>query len=291
MNYELSIVIPTINNSSYLNSLVNNINRQLIYKNFQIIIISQSHRSSSLKKISNKIIYKYTSKKNLSRARNIGLDLAKGKFICFLDDDIFLTKDYFFKCLNKFKKNKNINIFFTKILNKEDGKIYSRYMSDKTIQINYNNNLMCLSSGMWAKKNDLKRHKIKFDERLGLGSKYGSSEETDFLMQCLMKNFNIFFFSDLILYHKKFDLNKLRLRKIISRSYSYGMGRGALLAKYSKLKPLWFIFNLIISIFPQFIISFLSLLILDIKNFSRFFFSFLGRIIGLLNFSLKEKKI
>ena len=193
MKFELSIIIPTLNYSNHLNNLINNICRQLNYKNFQIIIINQSHREV-LKPKKNKVIYKYTSEKNLSRARNIGLDLAAGKFICFLDDDIFLTPNYFLKCLNKFKKNKNISIFFSKILNKEDGKIYSRYMSNNSEKINYNNNLMCLSSGMWAKKNDLLRHKIKFDERLGLGAKYGSSEETDFLMQCLLKNLNIFFF-------------------------------------------------------------------------------------------------
>ena len=290
MKFELSIIIPTLNYSSHLNNLINNICQQLNYKKFQIIIINQSHRGVS-KTRKNKVIYKYTSKKNLSRARNIGLDLAAGKFICFLDDDIFLTPNYFLKCLNKFKINKNISIFFSRILNKEDGKIYSRYMSNNSEKINYNNNLMCLSSGMWAKKSDLLRHKIKFDERLGLGAKYGSSEETDFLMQCLLKNLNIFFFSDIQLYHRKYILNKLPIKKIISRSYSYGMGRGALLAKYSKIKPMWFLFNLFFSIFPQLIISFFSLLTFDVKKFSRFFFSFLGRVVGLLNFFFKEKSL
>jgi glycosyltransferase involved in cell wall biosynthesis len=105
MKFELSIIIPTLNHSSHLNNLINNICQQLNYKKFQIIIINQSHRGvSRIRK--NKVIYKYTSKKNLSRARNIGLDLAVGKFICFLDDDIFLTPNYFLKCLNKFKKKR-----------------------------------------------------------------------------------------------------------------------------------------------------------------------------------------
>lgn len=44
--------------------------------------------------------------------RNIGISLARGKWICFLDDDDFYENDYFEKILNFLKENEGVVNFF-----------------------------------------------------------------------------------------------------------------------------------------------------------------------------------
>jgi glycosyltransferase involved in cell wall biosynthesis len=86
-----SIVIPTYNRSNNLSKAIKSILSQT-YTNFEIIIIddgSTDETASVIKSFGDpRIIYKYIENYGgPARPRNIGITLAKGEWVCFLDDD------------------------------------------------------------------------------------------------------------------------------------------------------------------------------------------------------------
>jgi len=96
----VSIIVPVFNVESYLEKCINSlINQNLGKQNYEIIAVNDGSTDNSLSvlkriKQNNKdIILNILSQKNqgLSGARNSGIDIAKGKFIVFVDsDDVLL---------------------------------------------------------------------------------------------------------------------------------------------------------------------------------------------------------
>lgn len=103
--YNISIIIPTYNPGDYLIECLKSIyNQTLSYDEFETIIIL----NGDIKNFRNFIENIYQSKPQgfsmkfyessipgVSRARNIGIDHSKGKYLFFLDDDDILSPNYF----------------------------------------------------------------------------------------------------------------------------------------------------------------------------------------------------
>lgn len=94
----ISVIVPVFNVENYLNRCIDSILNQT-YKNFELIIVddgSFDHSPSICDVYKNKdsrvkVIHK--SNGGLSDARNSGLDIAKGKYIFFVDSDDWLEED------------------------------------------------------------------------------------------------------------------------------------------------------------------------------------------------------
>ena len=130
MKYFISVVLPVFNRpNSILNSL-NSIKSQNKIKEFEIIIIDDSNDETPeiigkyIK--SNKFIeIKYIRPKiraGLSKSRNMGISVARGEIILFLDSDDTLVKNAFVNVINAFKKNEELVLYFGSSLYKS-GKI------------------------------------------------------------------------------------------------------------------------------------------------------------------------
>ncbi|RLA87463.1 MAG: hypothetical protein DRG40_00240 [Deltaproteobacteria bacterium] len=103
INYEIdrvllkaSIIIVTYNSDHEL--LFRNLKslKEQTYKNFEILVIDNSDKGD-LKSIISKYSLRYIKlKKNygLSLARNVGINLAKGNILIFLDDDAIPARDF-----------------------------------------------------------------------------------------------------------------------------------------------------------------------------------------------------
>lgn len=95
----VSIIVPVYNAAKYLPQCLNSLLAQT-YANFEVICINDGSTDNSLQILEN---YRQTdarikvfSKENggLSLARNYGLDLAKGEYVCFLDSDDFVCTSF-----------------------------------------------------------------------------------------------------------------------------------------------------------------------------------------------------
>ena len=113
MNQLVSIIIPNYNSEKTIKSTILSIKLQT-YKNYECIIIDDNSTDNSINQINDltKNEQKFTliqSKKNggVTKARNLGLSLAKGKYITFIDSDDIWDKD-FLKNNIDLRKNKSI---------------------------------------------------------------------------------------------------------------------------------------------------------------------------------------
>ena len=107
---KVSIVIPVYNVEKYIDECMNSAINQTL-KEIEIIAINDGSTDSSLEKLKYyeqkydfvKIINQ--ENKGVSRARNLGLEAAKGEFIYFLDSDDYIELDSIEYCYNIAKKN------------------------------------------------------------------------------------------------------------------------------------------------------------------------------------------
>lgn len=93
----VSVIIPTYNNEKTIEKSIISVCRQT-YKNIEIIVINDGSTDNTfnlcknLKRLDNRIILKSVKNTGVSNARNIGLSIAKGDYILFLDGDDTLNK-------------------------------------------------------------------------------------------------------------------------------------------------------------------------------------------------------
>ena len=95
MQYKVSVVVPIYNTGKYLEKCINSIRNQT-YKNLEIILIDDGSTDDSkiicekYSKVDSRI--KFFSKENsgVSSTRNVGIDIATGQYILFVDSDDFI---------------------------------------------------------------------------------------------------------------------------------------------------------------------------------------------------------
>ncbi len=92
----VSVVISTLNRASLLEKSLKSLEQQN-YSNFEVVVVngpSTDHTVDVLKKYSGRIIVGNLDEANLSRSRNIGINLSSGELVLFLDDDAFAEPDW-----------------------------------------------------------------------------------------------------------------------------------------------------------------------------------------------------
>jgi len=99
MKPKVSIIIPVYNVGSYLARCLDSVINQT-YRNIEIVIINDGSKDESLSickyycGIDPRIKLITQNNKGLSGARNTGIDNASGDYICFVDSDDWIERDY-----------------------------------------------------------------------------------------------------------------------------------------------------------------------------------------------------
>ena len=101
----LSIIIPTLNRYTDLQNTIQYLINQT-FSNYEILIIDQSelHDFQSLSQIEHRVKHIHKPNfKSASKARNLGIQEAKGDLLLFLDDDIIIDDtEYLTRVLSNF---------------------------------------------------------------------------------------------------------------------------------------------------------------------------------------------
>ncbi len=111
---EISVIVPTYKTAKYLPKCLDSILNQT-FQDFELIIVSDGPEED------NKICEEYARKDNrislikevnkgLGGARNAGLNLAKGKYIAFVDSDDWIEKSYLEKMYQAIVSGSDVDI-------------------------------------------------------------------------------------------------------------------------------------------------------------------------------------
>lgn len=109
-NMKVSIVVPVYNSEKYLEKCLDSIINQT-YDDIEVILIDDGSSDRSLQicnsyaKNDERIIVNHQKNSGVSTARNNGIKLANGKYICFVDSDDIVHKDYIKKLVDNTNKN------------------------------------------------------------------------------------------------------------------------------------------------------------------------------------------
>lgn len=120
-----SIIIPTYKGSSHIARAVQTALKQT-YKNTEIIIVDDNGKNTKEQKKTQRIVETFSDKRiqyvvhktnlNGAAARNTGLRLSKGNYICFLDDDDLYTENRVEDAIDYLNKNSKYDGVFTNVL-------------------------------------------------------------------------------------------------------------------------------------------------------------------------------
>ncbi len=101
---QISVVIPTYKPGAYIWECLDSLSRQTFPKeDYEVIIVLNGEKEPYFSQIADyarkhedrvNIQLLYSEKAGVSSARNMGIDLAKGQYLCFIDDDDWVSESY-----------------------------------------------------------------------------------------------------------------------------------------------------------------------------------------------------
>ena len=110
-NKKVSIIVPVYNVEKFLSKCIESILVQS-YQDIELIIVNDGSpdRSQEIidkyKKLDKRIVAAYQDNKGVSTARNVGLGLAKGEYVMFIDSDDYVDVDYVMKFVDLIERRK-----------------------------------------------------------------------------------------------------------------------------------------------------------------------------------------
>lgn len=178
----ISVIVPVYKVENVLNYCIDSILNQT-YKNFELILVDDGSPDNS-----GKICDEYTKKDNrikvihkenggVSSARNCGIDVAKGKYICFVDSDDTLQSTYLSELLSQMRNDIHFALCcYNKVY--ADKRIEKNLIENQSEYFSFNkNDIMTINkfvimSQPWNKIFDrsiIEEYNIRMDENLSLG--------------------------------------------------------------------------------------------------------------------------
>ncbi len=121
-----SVIVPVYNVEKYIKRCIESVLNQS-YINFELILVDDGSIDSSYnickeyEKKDNRIKVIHKENGGLSSARNVGLDNINGEYVCFIDSDDYVDKEYLMKCAYRLDIGYDICSFCARRVD-EDGK-------------------------------------------------------------------------------------------------------------------------------------------------------------------------
>lgn len=122
----ISVIVPIYKVQDYLDECVESIINQT-YSNIEIILVDDGspdecpNMCDAWAKKDSRIRVVHKKNGGLSSARNAGLDVANGEYICFVDSDDFICKDALENLYNRIKDDATVGITSGMIYRYQDG--------------------------------------------------------------------------------------------------------------------------------------------------------------------------
>lgn len=239
---KFSLIIATVGRKNELLDLIESLkNIDYELSEIEIIIIDQNSKGFLDTELMNiqafNIKHIHSNKKGLSYNRNLGLQHATGDVICFPDDDCIYYSNTL-KNVSYLLSEIGIDFCMGRIYDKKINKNILKKWSNKKFRINRFNSYFLNSSITMFVKTDFV---LRFDENLGVGAKFGSCEDADFVYRILKKKAKGVYSPEIEIWHPEPNYQELSLNKV----FGYASGFGYFARKNTDLIKVILIFLLI----------------------------------------------
>jgi len=244
-----SLIVCTVDRFDQLERLFRSLVGQR-HRDFEVIVVDQNV-DDRLHTLIERFVAQFTirhirSPKGLSRARNNGIAVAKGDYVCFPDDDCWYEPDTLVTAETLFINHPELAIVTGRTLDAEGISSVSP-TGEVELALTRWNYLKCGNSNGIFVRGAALAEIGGFDENLGVGSHspFQSGEEADFLLRALAVGKRVRFFPNLIVHHDRVTTDYGPRQ--VERARKYGRGFGALIRKqafplpyvaYRLLRPL-----------------------------------------------------
>ena len=176
-----SIIVPTFNRAKNLPSCIMSILTQS-FTDWELIIIDDGSTDKTSEVVHSyedtRLRYVWQENQERSAARNHGLELTKGEWICFLDSDDQYTPEHLEVLYEGIRSNPGINVFRTKAQIRTEGKTIP-YPGNWKINKYTDYPVGCFTAAVFKKA---ALEGIKFDQ------KYFIHEDQHFFIRVLLQN-------------------------------------------------------------------------------------------------------
>lgn len=178
----VSIIVPAYNAEKYIGRCIESILSQT-YSDFELILVDDgsvdftSKICDSYAENDGRILVVHKENGGVSKARNIGLSKASGKYVMFVDSDDYIAEDMLSGMILKFTDSVDMVVASIKMITKTESVEY--LMKNAELSVKEILESFCLEAfpriclcGPWVKlyrKEILDCHCIRFDEGMSLG--------------------------------------------------------------------------------------------------------------------------
>lgn len=173
----ISVIIPAYNRASFLEEAIQSVVNQNYFAQdafvpFELLVVddgSTDNTEKIVKSFGDKVTYHFLEHKGVSAARNLGLDLAKGEYIAFLDSDDLWKEEKISAQMNFIKAFPEAKVCYTEeiwirrgvyVNPRNKHRKYSGWIFEKVLPLC----LLSLSSALFRR--EVFKEIGKFDEEL-----------------------------------------------------------------------------------------------------------------------------
>jgi glycosyltransferase involved in cell wall biosynthesis len=242
LNLKFSLVMTTLGRDKDIINFLESLLKQS-YTNYELIIVDQNDDDRVVKifdqyKEKINIYYYHCVKKGISVGRNTGLKYVTGNIIGFPDDDCEYDYDTLMKIAYFFNSNSDYSFYSCNSKDKtNNNSIFRALKKDCNINLfNFLNTVISIT--IFYKKDKLAN--FTMDEKLGIGTNFGSGEESDLLLYLLKNKLKGRYFANNFIFHPA--------RKEISPHliFNFSLGHGAMFRKAISVYRLYILFFIFI---------------------------------------------
>ena len=229
-----SLIVATLGRIDPLRRLFSSLREQTC-KNFEVVIVDQNGDDRLAPLVSEysaeMTMIHLTCSPGLSKARNAGLQRVTGDVIAFPDDDCWYPKEFLETVAQLLNGQPQLDGCTGRARDPDTGNSFGRW-GDSTAPVTRDTVFESAVSFTIFLRKTVTDRVGKFDETLGVGSgtKWGSGEETDYLIRSIDAGSRIQYFPELEAYHPSkvdaYDVATLR------RASAYGRGFGRVLRQH-----------------------------------------------------------
>lgn len=229
-----SLILCTVGRTEEVKRFLRSLEAQT-YRDFELIVVDQNPDDRLvplLEPYKGRFpILHLRSERGLSRARNVGLRHISGNIVAFPDDDCQLAPDFLEQVTALLEAHPQYAIVSGRALDPITLQPSYSFMDETPHEIRVENFLRYHVSCTLVISRKVFEKIGWFDESLGAGSQWGSSEESDLVIRALQAGFRAYYYPAAIVYHMSWK-RQVGRPAALQKAYSYGLGWGALFAKH-----------------------------------------------------------